>query len=1271
MLEVEHRRGGMGSVWRGREIGSDRLVAIKLLQSFGDAQRARFERECALLADLRHPNIVRYLDHGTSLAGVPFLAMEWLEGETVADRLARQRLTVAQSLALIESTLRGLDAAHARGVLHRDLKPSNLFLRGGSLDDVVLLDLGLARHVEDNDGLTRTGAVLGTASYMAPEQAQARGELTAAVDFFALGAILFECLTGAPPFVGTQLLAVLAKLLFEAPPRLRALRPELPEALEELVDGLLEKEPARRLRRSEELRQRLAALAACAPFGVPSSTPALSSSPSRPSDAEQELVSVILALPPAGASTAPDDPDATLVGERHEQLADGSIIITLAQRGGAATDLAARAARRALRASDGRPGWSFAVATGRGMLSERSHIGEAADRAATMLRARAQEAPPAIWLDEVTAGLLDARFRTSPLNEGIVAFVLEGEDASIDPERRLLGRPTPCVGREHELGILELTLAACVEEPGPRAVLVLGPPGSGKSRLRHELERRARARGLPFQQLLGLADPNRTATTLGLLGSALARSCGIRAGASAQEGRRRLVDAAGALLGGRAELEFLALLAGVEPDEGVPELRRARQDPRLMASWMARAWLELLRAECERQPVLLVLDDLQWADATSLSLVERALRELSSSRLMVLGLGRPELSELHPGLWGPAVTSVPLRPLGATAMARLVRQMLGDAASDAAVQRIVTRAAGNALYLEELIRAAHARREAVPETVLAMLQARIGLLSPRARRVLRAASVFGETFPLTGAAALLGADDASELEPLLSTLARDEVLEADESGEQRWRFRHALLRDAAYSLLTPEDRDAAHASVARFLEAAADDPAVIAQHFERAGDRVSAVRHFTSAALRAYRANDLDGAIALVQRGVDAGAAGPERGLLRSLSAPALFQSWRFADAWAATSEALALLPPGDPRRVISITWHAVSATQRGDWDEVEAHVPELLASVPAEPDRVEFGTALSHAVIAYTGAGHREHSQRFVDWLGRLGADLGSENPFAYGLAGYARARLERFLGEDPFLALELGESAARSYEPTGHFLFPYMLVDAGECRRRVGDVQGGITLMREALEGARVCRAPVTFAYVQQFLAGALAEHGSEAQVQEAGELLDAFFATASSGNVFHALAQIARSSWCARSGELERAEREAAEAYATLRRLRMRGYYPHALLPLLRARAQLGAADAVASAVEAEALLDSVAPVGILDQPLRIAVAQAFFVSPARVDDARRAAAAARASLERRAQRAPDAARREAFLALPEHLALQALEHELARVERAAPP
>ena len=134
----------------------------------------RFLRESRLLAELSHPGIVSYVAHGTTPERTPYLVMEWLEGETLAQRLAREPLAPADSLELARAVLRALAAAHARGVVHRDVKPSNLFLRGGRAADVVLLDLGLVRVLSESDRLTRSGSVLGTPAYMAPEQAQGK-----------------------------------------------------------------------------------------------------------------------------------------------------------------------------------------------------------------------------------------------------------------------------------------------------------------------------------------------------------------------------------------------------------------------------------------------------------------------------------------------------------------------------------------------------------------------------------------------------------------------------------------------------------------------------------------------------------------------------------------------------------------------------------------------------------------------------------------------------------------------------------------------------------------------------------------------------------------------------------------------------------------------------------------------------------------------------------------------------------------------------------------
>src|SRR5262249_28111926 len=241
-LEAEHKRGGMGTVWKARDLRTERPVAIKILHSSAATEAQRFAREATLLADLAHGSIVGYVADGTTPDGRPYLAMEWLDGENLAERLARGPLELREALTLLGATARALAVAHERGIVHRDLKPSNLFLRRGRVEDVVVLDLGIARHVGGADALTHTGTILGTPSYMAPEQAQGLVDITPAADIFSLGCVLHECLTGAPPFVGSHVFAVLAKVLFEDTPPL----PEAPADVEALVARMLAKQPGAR-----------------------------------------------------------------------------------------------------------------------------------------------------------------------------------------------------------------------------------------------------------------------------------------------------------------------------------------------------------------------------------------------------------------------------------------------------------------------------------------------------------------------------------------------------------------------------------------------------------------------------------------------------------------------------------------------------------------------------------------------------------------------------------------------------------------------------------------------------------------------------------------------------------------------------------------------------------------------------------------------------------------------------------------------------------------
>jgi hypothetical protein len=288
----------------------------------------RFAQEARVLAALNHPAIVRYVAHGDTAQGQPYLAMEWLDGEDLADRLAASRLTVGESLEVARRVAEGLAAAHERGLVYRDVKPSNVLLVDGQPARAKLLDFGIVRMelpgvAPTARPMTRTGMVLGTVGYMSPEQAIADKKLDARADVFALGCVLFECLTGEPVFAGEHVVAVLAKVLREEAPRVRALRPELPEALGALVARMLSKERDARPADGGAVLRELVALGSVA-GGVPQVAARV---PVGLSGGEQRMTSVMLAMVPDEAQQVSE------VVRRHggdlARLANWALLVTL------------------------------------------------------------------------------------------------------------------------------------------------------------------------------------------------------------------------------------------------------------------------------------------------------------------------------------------------------------------------------------------------------------------------------------------------------------------------------------------------------------------------------------------------------------------------------------------------------------------------------------------------------------------------------------------------------------------------------------------------------------------------------------------------------------------------------------------------------------------------------------------------------------------------------------------------------------------------------
>jgi TPR repeat protein len=257
--------GGMGVVYEAKDRDSGRRVAIKIITGLaGPNERARFAAEAEVLERLDHPAIVDYVDHGLTADGEPYIAMEWLVGESLATRLERGRLSVAETAILGARIADALVHAHANGVVHRDLKPSNVLLVEGKLEEAHLIDFGVAKH-GDRD-LTHTGQMIGTPGYMAPEQVRGDKSVGASADLFALGCVLYKALTTRDAFSGAEVMEVLARLLLEDPPLVESLAPDVPPRLAHLIGSLLSKDPKKRLSDaalvSSELRAIQSALAA-------------------------------------------------------------------------------------------------------------------------------------------------------------------------------------------------------------------------------------------------------------------------------------------------------------------------------------------------------------------------------------------------------------------------------------------------------------------------------------------------------------------------------------------------------------------------------------------------------------------------------------------------------------------------------------------------------------------------------------------------------------------------------------------------------------------------------------------------------------------------------------------------------------------------------------------------------------------------------------------------------------------------------------------------
>ena len=1300
-LEREAGAGGMGVVFRAEDLHTGDVVAIKVLR--GDrAASARFQREARVLAQLKHAAIVRYVAHGIA-SGSMYLAMEWLEGEGLDVTLERGALGIADTLHLARRIADALSFAHARGIVHRDLKPSNVFLRGGSVRDVMLLDFGIARVQGASVAMTGDGAVLGTPGYMAPEQVRGDPRIDARADVFSLGCVLFECLTGRAVFVGQSSMALLTKILMEEPPRASELRAGLPAPIDDLVSRMLQKAPAARLADGAEARDAIAVLEGLATI-VTADDAAVPGRRSAITRGEQHVVSVVIAggrAPAAArhgtealdddgtpfgatprtldelASLAPDDrtslqmagygrtevDDARVgagldalarFGAHVDRLADGAIVATL-HGAGAATDQAAQAARCALAMRQLVADSPIVLATGRAELRGRLPIGPVIERAAKLLRAVARDVEDVengesvpIHLDEVTAGLLPSRFQIATGKNGPE---LTREEQAADVARTVLGRTTRFVGRDAEMGTLAGLYSQVESDSVPRAAIVTGVPGLGKSRLREQLVAQLRGRDPAPSLWMAAAEPLGARSPLGMLGRLLRNAIGVSE--SKLDERARIIERIGARVPSSdvsrvstfvAELMGMPLDAEPALPHSATHLLAARREPPLMAEQMRRAFVDFVRAECAAQPVLLVLEDAHWGDLPTMKLVDAALRELSDSALLVIAFARPEIEDAFPLLWADrSVVRISLAALTPRAAERLARDVLGPLPSAALVQQLVAQAAGNPFFLEELLRAfVSGDKGTMPETLLAIVQKRLEALDEDARRLLRAASVFGGVFWRGATAALLGGAEAIDFDRHVAGLVDREVLvrhgESRIPGEIELAFRHALVRDAAYQMLPDADRTLAHRFAGEWLEGAGEtNRALLAEHFERGEDRPRAAKNYALAAAQALHADDLDGCLRFAKHALDiADDESDVRGAIHLARAEAHHWRAEFDQALAESSEALHLLERGgDP-------WLAASAI-----------AVAACATLGRADEAIELATELSRE-----GADHRPAfllaaaqcaaflpavpiADALLALLPEATADVGD----ALLAARIEMARAMRAQSDgDLVRVLDHVSRAAEHFDRASHVRGARAArANAAHVSSQLGRHEDAERTLRDALADAERAGVMTTVAWTTMQLGMVLGHLGrsSEALAMEARALDLA----RKQGNrrleaeVLLAMAEISNASGVP---DLALAHAEKALAAADAPELRA------AILSMLAtARVALGdAKSARAAALEALAIVDAKGGAEDVEIVVRLADAESLHALGEHAA-ALEAVSAAKATLLARAAAIADAAHRETFL------------------------
>ncbi|HXM95259.1 MAG TPA: protein kinase [Candidatus Dormibacteraeota bacterium] len=901
-FEITERlgKGGMGVVFAAADRQLDRSVAIKFILPAPhipwDQLVKILRREAMATARLRHDNIVAIFDIAT-WKRVPYLVMEHLQGDSLAQMLAHDRLSLLRATEVMIDVARGMSHAHENGIVHRDLKPSNVFvLKGGRAK---ILDFGLAAFAQlpsqPSVSSGESNPNSGTPASMAPEQwrGDSQDERT---DVWAMGVMLFQLFTGQRPYASTDAVRLYEEICSEQPaPSVLSVQDSLPEQAEMIVTRAMQKKPEARFQTAAQLLEALVGLHNVL---------------TRSSEAKREARRILqrrqltfLSCRLMSLATVAEDPDeegeslskftalcADAVNTLNGRLVSvlGSRVLAcfghpIAREGDA--ERAVRAGLQIVKAV-GRTPWQQGAAPPRVRVGihtgleivedvegepEAFHIQGTTPQIAASLESQADDDAVVIGYStyQLAHSVFDLEHIGSLGVEGgpqpMAAYrVLREKDIDSRFDAAFASSQTPLVGREADVERL-VELWQCARNSTGHFALLTGEAGIGKSRLVRVLKDRIGSDGVT--RMSCQCWPQFKSSAFHAVIELVLRSTGILREDSTEHKIRKLESSLSSLEMDAAEsMPVIASLLSIS----LPGTSDFSLDPRERKKRTIDTLTAMVLAMAGQRPVLFVAEDLHWADHSSLELLGALLERMASARILVLGTARPEFRTLWPNR--AHFHQMPISHLPPRLAAEMIKRTAGDSKLPAdVIESLVQRTEGVPLFIEEITRtlvdsvrelgdraavSESAFARAIPATLNELFLARLDRLTTATKELAQIAAVVGRSFPYALIQHMSGMGETALRDALFSLTEADVLLCQGRPSESKYQFKHSLIQDAAYHSLPKKKRRAHHLKVAHVLkellpETAEIQPELLAHHYTEAGDVEQALGYWERAGRRA------------------------------------------------------------------------------------------------------------------------------------------------------------------------------------------------------------------------------------------------------------------------------------------------------------------------------------------------------------------------------------------------------------------------------------